>query len=151
MQRYKTDINLLISLLKSEQTSTFSNKLNCSFNMSIIDPPPWLLSLFFQSTLTPLSSSLLLCFSHSCSLTSPLSFSLSIFLPLAPSTPPAHPALFRPLQSRSLSFSVSLWQRWWITDTASVDSDDHNSWLISWQHLCGGNYQHIMQYWFAPT
>lgn len=67
-----------------------------------------LLSLLFQSTLIPLSSSLLLCFPHSWSLTSLLAFPSSIFLPLAPSIPPAHPTLFRPLQSRSLNVSVCL-------------------------------------------
>lgn len=76
-------------------------------------------------------------------------FPFLIYLPTTFSTPPslpAHPIL-------SVLFKVGLWVsasvcRWWISDSASVVSDEHTSWLV---HLCGENHQHIMQYWFALT
>lgn len=104
-------------------------------------------------SLLSLSSPLYLCpsfclFPCSCSLTSLLVPCPSIFLPLAPFIPPPAPLCLVPFKvGLWVSVSVCRWH-WWISDSASVVSDDYNSWLL---HLCGGNYKHIMRYWFVPA
>lgn len=144
MQRYKLDINLLISLLESRQKSNiyiFKMSIMHFFPFCILSSSSPSLSLYLRPFFYVFPT---LDRWHR-SLPSPHLSSCHLLHPSLLPTPLCF-VLFK--VGLSMSVSVCQWQWWWITDTASVVSDDHNSWLM---HLCRGNYLHIMQYWFAPT